>query len=314
MLTRRNKTIDCSNRPLADYVNLYFQPRNAMLYRLVCNIGAKNLAVLAVSPSVMSVKNNSLFTDRNAATGTVKFYTKIADLKYIDSKIFKYEYWTESDDTKQKMMAEVLVPDKEIILQPNTFFRPIFQQRLTDKLALSKGDMFFSSMQTFAISVNVKGVMGKGLASRTKYQFPDAYVHYQDDCKYSRLKIGKPTLFKRGISIEEELADEGLDKSQLNGVRWFLFLPTKNHWREDSNLADIEKSMQWLVDNYQEQGIESIALPALGCGLGRLHWQEVGPMMCDYLNKMEIQSCIYLPNNIEKDSPLLEPNFLLSKK
>ena len=335
VLARRNFTIQQSNQSLADYVNLYFQPRNAMLYRLVCNIGAKNLAILAVNPSVMNFNSHSLFTDRNAAASTVNFYTEIADLKHIDSKIFKYQYWTQSDDTKQRMMAEVLVPDKilpsnilsvylskndenienlgkEVVVQPDKFFHPIYQNRLTKTLSLSKGDMFFSSMQTFTISVNTVGIMGKGLASRTKYQFPDAYVHYQDDCKYKRLKIGKPTLFKRGIIIEEELADEFLDESKLNGTRWFLFLPTKRHWKESSNLKDIKMSMQWLVDNYRQQGIKSIAMPALGCGLGGLHWREVGPMMCYYLNKMSIASCIYLPDNIENGSPLLEYDFLLN--
>ncbi len=333
VLARRNIIIPRINKPLADYVNLYFQPRNAMLYRLKCNIGANNLVILAVNSSVMGAKNSSLFTDRNAATSTVNFYSKLADLKHIDNKIFQYKYWTDSDDTKQKMMAEVLVPNKisasdilsiylvkddenvknlgkDVIEQPDKFFYPIYRKRLTDKLFLSRGDMFFSNMQTFTISVNTVGIMGKGLASRTKYQFPDAYVRYQDDCKSKKLQIGKPTLFKRAIRIENELADEYLDESRLNGTRWFLFLPTKRHWRENSKFKDIEMSMQWLVDNYKKQGIQSIALPALGCGLGGLDWKEVGPMMCFYLNQLDIQSCIYLPKpNISDD--LLSAEFLL---
>ena len=60
-------------------------------------------------------------------------------------------------------------------------------------------------MQTFTISVNTRGIMGKrNWLSRTKYQFPDAYVRYQDDCKNKKLKIGKPTLYKRATRIEEE--------------------------------------------------------------------------------------------------------------
>ena len=258
-------------------------------------------------------------------------------LKKIDEQILRKTYWTGSDDTKQKMMAEVLVPKKinsskimsiytpkkessstysishiSVVKEPDMFFLPTFRKKISDTIFLSKGDMFFSNMQTFTISVNIIGVMGKGLASRTKYQFPDAYVRYQDNCKNRELKIGKPTLFKRAIQIENELADDSskLKQENLNGSRWFLFLATKKHWREDSKLEYIEKSMQWLMDNYKKECITSIALPALGCGLGKLLWKDVGPLMCDYLKKMDIKSCIYLPQDNQIKDEYLEKKYL----
>lgn len=337
VLSQRDKTLS-DDKNLQKYVNLYFQPRNAMLYRLVCNLGREPLAILQIDSSVLEVEG-SYFTDRNAAAYHAQFYSNLSDLKRIDEKVFKKEYWTESDDTKQKMMAEVLIPnpispdrilsiyrpkqdedvakvvgDKPIVIEPYMFFLPTLRSRLNERISLSKGDMFFSSMQTFTISVNLKGVMGRGLASRTKYQFPDAYVRYQDDCKSKKLQAGKPTLFKRGIRIEEELADDPskLEPSGINGFRWFLFFPTKRHWRDDSRFEDIELSMQWLVENYKKQGIESIALPALGCGLGNLHWKDVGPMMCHYLNKMAITSCIYLPMEEQLEPDLLNAEYLLN--
>ena len=337
VLSQRDKILP-GDKNLQEYVNLYFQPRNAMLYRLVCNLGRKPLAVLQVDSSVLDVEG-SYFSDRNAAAYHAQFYSKLSDLKKIDEKVFKKEYWTDSDDTKQRMMAEVLVPepispdriltvyrplndetvtkiagDKPVVEERNMFFLPAWRSRLNERLSLSKGDMFFSLMQTFTISVNLKGIMGRGLASRTKYQFPDAYVRYQDDCKSKKLQVGKPTLFKRGIRIEEELADDPskLDPSGINGFRWFLFFPTKRHWRDDSRFEDIELSMQWLVENYKKQGIESIALPALGCGLGNLHWKDIGPMMCHYLNKMAITSCIYLPMEEQLEPDLLNAEYLLN--
>ena len=337
VLSQRDKTLP-GDKNLQEYVNLYFQPRNAMLYRLMCNLGRKPLAVLQVDSSVLDV-DGSYFSDRNAAAYHARFFSKLSDLKRVDEKVFKKEYWTDSDDTKQRMMAEVLVPepippdgiltvyrplndetvtmivgDKPIAVEPYIFFLPTWRSRLNGSISLSKGDMFFSSMQTFTISVNLKGIMGRGLASRTKYQFPDAYVRYQDDCKSKKLQVGKPTLFKRGIRIEEELADDPskLDPSGINGFRWFLFFPTKRHWRDASRFEDIELSMQWLVENYEKQGIESIALPALGCGLGNLHWKDIGPMMCHYLNKMAIRSCIYLPMEEQLEPDLMNAEYLLN--
>lgn len=342
VLHRRSSVPLPNGRPLPDYANLYFHPRNAMLYRLICNDERKKFVILQISPAVLD-QPDVFFSDRNAAASTVNFYRDIKYLSKVDDKVFKKDYWTDSDDTKQKMMAEVLVRNKieanNIIgvylpqssssirnmaenksisasVEPYMFFYPTFRKRINNKLSLSKGDMFFSALQTFTISVNLRGVMGKGLASRTKYQFPDAYVRYQDDCKNGRLKVGKPTLFKRGIRIEDELADDAslLNPAKLNGSRWFLFLATKRHWREDSRFEDIEASMQWLLKNYKRQEIESIAMPALGCGLGNLHWRDVGPMMCSYLNKMDITSCIYLPMETELDDNLLSAEYLLHKQ
>ncbi len=339
VLARRNKQLP-NSKNVSECVNLYFHARNAMLYRLTCNIDRKKLVVLQVSSSVLD-QEDVCFSDRNVAAFNARFFSGTTELKNIDASVFKKEYWTDSDDTKQKMMAEVLVPDRilpdkiigiyssikndaladivgdkqvPISVEPYMFFAPQYRKSLNNTIFLSKGDMFFSTMQTFTISVNTRGIMGKGLASRTKYQFPDAYVRYQDDCKNKKLKIGKPTLYKRATRIEEELADDAaqLKQDNLNGSRWFLFFPTKRHWREDSRLDDIEKSMQWLVQNYKKENIESIALPALGCGLGNLHWKDVGPVMCHYLKQMDIKSCIYLPMDQQLPEDLLSENYLLN--
>ena len=342
-LSRREAiTVGESKRKLSHFVNLYFEPRNAMTYRLQCNISCGELVVLEIDRSVME-KEGVHFSDGNAASSNVRFYSDLRHLDQIDKKVFDKEYWSDGDNTKQKMMAEMLVPVSihpdcvtglitagqgfisdslnsllkqrkiPVIVQPNKFFYPVFSEPITERLFISQGDMFFSSMQTFTVSVNLKGVMGKGLASRTKYQFPDAYVRYQDDCKSGKLKIGKPTLYKRAIRIEEELADDQslLSKEKLNGERWFLFFPTKRHWKDPARFEDVEKSMRWLVENHRKQGVESIALPALGCGLGQLTWEKVGPMMCHYLNQIDIRSVIYLPMEKKPDRLQLDADFLL---
>lgn len=326
VMNRRQSVLLPNKRPLHEHVNLYFQPRNAMLYRLICNADREDFVILQIKPDVFN-QDGLFFSDRNAATSMVHFYDRVESLQKIDGKVFRKKYWTDSDDTKQKMTAEVLLPNKvpsayiigiyidkpndsvqsiadqfsvSVSIQPDMFFLPSFRKRISNNVSLSQGDMFFSNHQTFTISVNLKGVMGKGLASRTKYQFPDAYVRYQDDCKSGKLKAGKPTLYQRGIRIEEELADDSslLDIEKINGARWFLFFPTKRDWRDNSRFEDIEASMQWLLKNYKNQGIQSLAMPALGCGLGNLDWQDIGPMMCYYLNQMDISTAIYLPTDM----------------
>ena len=335
---RKNKKF--RNQSLWNYANVYFHVKNPMLYRVIKNYGIENIVVLQINSDILQ-SNNVGITDGNAASDDTHFFEDVNQgLKALDVKQFKEEYWNESN--KRKYMAEVLVcesipPEKimgiyvanttiseqvkkeiftrniPIIPNKNMFFLPEYQKRISDYITLAKGDMFFSKMHTFTISVNIVGIMGKGLASRAKYQFPDVYVLYQDICRQKTLKMGVPYLYKREDNFERSLLEDTKTITTENGNRWFLLFPTKNHWKENSPINGIEKGLQWLVSSYKHLEIESIALPALGCGLGALNWKDVGPLMCKYLNQMNIQSCIYLPVEKQTPSNQLEPQFLLHK-
>ena len=147
--------------------------------------------------------------------------------------------------------------------------------------------------------------MGKGLASRAKYQFPDVYVVYEDACRDRKITARKPYLYKRETSLDQELADSSLPLSTSNAVKWFLLFATKRHWRENSRLDDIEGGLDWVKGNFEDEGIQSLAMPALGCGLGNLNWADVGPLMCKYLHGIGIQVAIYLPRERGIDSQYL---------
>jgi hypothetical protein len=144
--------------------------------------------------------------------------------------------------------------------------------------------------------------MGAGLAARAKYQFPDVFLFYQTLCKDKRLRMGQPYLFnKLELSADEQLADEPDTLKCSSGPTWFLLFPTKRHWKEQADIQGIEEGLRWIVNNYKDKGIKSLAMPALGCRLGGLDWKDVGPLMCNYLSKLDIPVSIYLPN--EKDIP-----------
>ena len=172
---------------------------------------------------------------------------------------------------------------------------PRSRKRIGDNLSLVDGDLFLSRLQTLTIPVNLQRVMGRGLALQTKQRFPDVYVAYQDACRAKRIAATKPYLYKREGSLDEELADFGADLTTPNAVKWFLLFATKRKWRENSRLDDIEGGLNWVQQNFKEQGIQSLAMPALGCGLGALDWKDVGPLMCKYLHGIGIPVAIYLP-------------------
>jgi O-acetyl-ADP-ribose deacetylase (regulator of RNase III) len=334
-----------SGRSLWDFANLYFQPRNAMLYRVVffSNVNRDDIIVIGIKPSILKRKDIFITTGNAVSSGTQILSITEGEkiIKNIREEVDK-EWWAYEDGSKRKLMAECLVPDKvppeyiqeiyapnwqaatkvkeilekinvhvPVIPEPDLFFLPIREIQLTDNLYLVEGDLFLSRMQTLTVSVNTVGVMGKGLASRAKYQFPDVYVFYQDLCKSGKLRMGRPYLYKRETALDFILADESERLTNLNLQTWFLFFPTKRHWREMADIRGIEEGLKWLLENYKTEGIKSLAIPALGCGLGWLEWGQVGPILCKYLSKMDVPVKLYLPMERRVPEDQLNKEFLL---
>ncbi|RPH60392.1 MAG: DUF4433 domain-containing protein, partial [Chloroflexi bacterium] len=127
------------------------------------------------------------------------------------------------------------------------------------------------------------------------------------------LQMGNPYLYRREASLDEDLADEPFSLPNLNANKWFLLFPTKQHWKEGSDAKGIEAGLEWLVSRYKADGIQSLAVPALGCGLGGLDWKEMGPLMCKFLSKMDIQTAIYLPQEQNIPPEFLTRKFLLGE-
>ncbi len=333
-----------SQKSLWSYANLYFQPRNPMMYRLVQESGVSDLAVLGVSEKVLQTPD-VFISDGNAANTPTQFYPISSGLKMLrqQRKILQSEWWNTLDGSKRKIMAECLVPNSvgpefinsvyvaneearmrvsekigsrsvSVISEPQMFFQPNKRNKIGENISLIDGDMFFSTLQTLTISVNLQGVMGKGLASRAKYQFPDVYVAYQDACRSRRVTATKPYLYKREGSLDEELADHGSELHTANAVKWFLLFATKRKWRENSRMEDIEGGLDWVQRNFQKEGIKSLAMPALGCGLGRLDWKDVGPLMCKYLHGIGIPVAIYLPREGTIPQEYLNESHLLTPR
>ena len=341
IVNRRKEKNTPAQKSLWNYANLYFQPRNPMMYRVVHEKGAKEFAVVSVTKQILQTPG-VFITDGNAANTPTRFYTPATGLKMLRQqwKIVQNEWWNTLDGSKRKIMAECLVPNSvgpefinsvyvanqetrtriskmigshsiSVIPEPKMFFQPNSRDKIGNNISLIDGDMFFSTLQTLTISVNLQGVMGKGLASRAKYQFPDVYVAYQDACRSKRITATKPYLYKREGSLDEELADHGSELHTPNAVKWFLLFATKRKWRENSRLEDIEGGLDWVQRNFKAQNIESLAMPALGCGLGGLDWKDIGPLMCKYLHDIGIPVAIYLPREHTIESQHLTESHLL---
>lgn len=347
IVSRRKGIMAPNGKSLWSFANLFFQPRNPMLFRVWCEKSADNIAVIEIKPEPF-YHDDVFVTDGNAARHETEILKAPVTLPRIKQRGFlkflndisQIEWWNEEEDMKRQIMAECLVPDAvapELITsihvanpevaekvrekisssripvspEPYMFFEPNYKIALSPKLSVVDGDMFFSMLQTLTISVNCAKIMGKGLASRAKYQFPRVYVRYQDLCRERKLRLGKPVLLKLRYSLDKALADEPESLICANTESWFLLFATKKHWRDRADIDAIEKGLQWILDNYKEVGMKSLAVPALGCGLGWLDWKDVGPLMCSYLYYMDIPVEIYLPREKKIKKEYLKKEFLL---
>jgi O-acetyl-ADP-ribose deacetylase (regulator of RNase III) len=106
--------------------------------------------------------------------------------------------------------------------------------------------------------------MGKGLALQLKQALPEMFRAYAQAAKAGRIVVGRMHVH---------------GNPELAGPRFIINVPTKLHWRNPSRLEWIDQGLDDLKLIVRELGINSIALPALGCGLGGLAWADVFPLI-----------------------------------
>lgn len=146
------------------------------------------------------------------------------------------------------------------------------------------GNMFDSDANYFVNPVNTIGTSGKGLALEVKRRYSQTERIYQAVCKSGEFDIG---------DILQVPTDDH---------KFILFFPTKKHWRDPSEYEYIERGLDSLKYHCKDMPEHSIvAIPQLGCGLGRLEWSKVHRLILQYLGDMDnITFYVYGPNEEDK--------------
>jgi len=122
------------------------------------------------------------------------------------------------------------------------------------------GDILSEQTDALVNTVNCVGVMGRGIALQFKRNFPENFKAYASLCKQGKMQPGRVFVFETKQTIRP---------------RYIINFPTKRHWRGKSRIEDIESGLESLVKEIRSLGIQSIAIPPLGSGLGGLNWTEV---------------------------------------
>lgn len=147
------------------------------------------------------------------------------------------------------------------------------------------GNLLKADTEALVNTVNIEGVMGKGLALQFKKAYPEMFKEYAKLCKAGLIQIGQVHVFER---------------KELLNPRYIINFPTKKHWREKAKLEYVEQGLRSLVQEIKIRNIKSIAIPALGAGLGGLEWQRVQPLIqMAFVQLPDVEVFVYPP----QDSP-----------
>lgn len=150
---------------------------------------------------------------------------------------------------------------------------------MTDFLECT-GDLLESDCAALVNPVNCVGVTGKGLALQFKRTFPNNDAAYRTACWQGIVRPG------RVLPVATMAAGRSL---------LIINFPTKRHWRAPSKLADIDAGLIDLRRELEDRAIASVAVPALGCGLGGLAWEDVRPLIWTHLTGLACTVHVYPP-------------------
>lgn len=139
-------------------------------------------------------------------------------------------------------------------------------------ITFRQGNLLEANVEAVVNTVNTVGVMGRGIALMFKERFPENYRIYRAACKAHQVRTGEMFVTAN---------------NELDGPRWIINFPTKEHWKAPSRIQWVEQGLADLVRVIREMGIKSIALPPLGCGNGGLDWEEVRTLIKHAFSKME---------------------------
>jgi O-acetyl-ADP-ribose deacetylase (regulator of RNase III) len=144
-------------------------------------------------------------------------------------------------------------------------------------LEVRTGDLFASGARTLVNPVNTVGVMGAGLAAEFRRRHPDLDADYRHRCATGQLRLGQPYLYSAAAGVQ------------------VINFPTKEHWRAPSRLVDLDRGLAWLAAHAADWQLGSLAVPALGAGLGGLSWEQVGPLLYRHLRDLGLPVVLYAP-------------------
>ncbi len=159
-------------------------------------------------------------------------------------------------------------------------------------IELKHNDIVTADAEALVNTVNCVGVMGRGIALQFRKAFPENFAAYKVVCDRGELHPGQLFVYVQ---------------NQLTNPRYIINFATKDHWKGKSRLNYIDSGLKALVQEVQQRGIHSIAIPPLGCGLGGLSWSDVRPRIEHAFSALpDVRVLLYEPHGAPEASSMVK--------
>ena len=130
-----------------------------------------------------------------------------------------------------------------------------------------RGDLFESTADALAHGCNIRGRMNAGIAVEFKHRFPEMYQDYFQRCDRDELKLGTGYMYA--------------DKRNV------INLMTQSE--DGTPLFALHDAFEWLAQSYDKLGINSVAIPMIGTGLGKLEQTMLKKIAERYFGNIDLK-------------------------
>lgn len=119
------------------------------------------------------------------------------------------------------------------------------------------GDVFTTTLPAVAHGINLRGVMGSGIAVAIRTRFPDVYVAYKSACSRGIIKTGEMFPFY-----------------SPNSETWVLNVASQDLPGANARLDWLEDGLNASAHFCVQEGLAGFAAPRIGAGIGGLKWED----------------------------------------
>lgn len=137
-----------------------------------------------------------------------------------------------------------------------------------------EGSILDSGCRAIVNPANCLGAMGAGLAKSINEAYPERTRLYELTCKTGLLRPGQVVV----------------DAVHNHPFREYIFhIATKDDWHYPSKIEWVRAGLEEMKFMMMDRDVDSIAIPALGCGKGKLDWADVRLLMWQSLRHFRLR-------------------------
>lgn len=121
-----------------------------------------------------------------------------------------------------------------------------------------QGDIWDTDAGGIGHGVNCRGAMGAGIAVQFRQTYPDMYMEYAEQCRLGLLQGGDVMVYE-----------------DPNADRFVYNIASQYELGKNAKYTYLLEGLLSAAQHADEVGVETIAIPWIGCGIGGLDYDDL---------------------------------------